>query len=271
MPKAPKRPSRYSKGVARGRAYRAAGKYPLRHYYGPTANQSAAVIQAAVKRAINKNIETKTACFSASDGTEIGHNNFITLSPTILFTTPGPNDPTLNSSDCRIGDEINLKGVSMKMMVELNERYSDVTFRLMVVKCAKSDTPTRATLFNGLSGNKMIDTFNSERYTLLYQKYFKITAKQEGTDASLIGSSGLYDKSDLTITQSRATRIIKVWIPGHKFVKSGVVKYEQGSSQPKFYDYHAVLYAYSNYSTNQDIWNVGRLNEYIHQIYYKDA
>jgi len=40
----------------------------------------------------------------------------------------------------RIGDEITLKGISLKFMVELNERYSDVTFRMFVVKKAKDDT-----------------------------------------------------------------------------------------------------------------------------------
>lgn len=251
MPKPPKRPSRYAKGVARGRAYRAAGKYPLRHYYGPTANQSAAVIQAAVKRALTKNLETKRGCQTSTDGVEIFHNNFTTLNSTMLFTTPGVNDPILSSTDNRIGDEINLKGVSVKMMVELNERYSDVTFRLMVIKCSKGDVPTRNTLYTGLSGNKMIDTLNLERYTIIAQKFFKITAPNQGTSGA-VGASGTTPAPDANVVLSRASRIVKLWIPGYKFVRSGKVQYEQGSSQPKFFDYHCVLYAYSNWSTFQD-------------------
>jgi len=38
--------------------------------------------------------------------------------------------------------------------------------------------------------------------------------------------------------QSRATKIFKISIPGKRFVKGGVLQYENGSSQPKFYDYH---------------------------------
>jgi len=62
------------------------------------------------------------------------------------------------------------------MMLELNERYSDVTFRLFVVRSAKGDTPTTVTLWQGASGNKMLDTFNTERFTILYSKYVKILA-----------------------------------------------------------------------------------------------
>ncbi len=56
-----------------------------------------------------------------------------------------------------------LRGISIKMMVELNERYSDVTFRMFFVKKAKGDTLTSATLFNGLSANKMV-------YNSVYQE-----------------------------------------------------------------------------------------------------
>lgn len=202
----------------------------------------------------------------------------MTLDNAVLKTTPGPFDPTLNDADNRIGDKVNLRGVSMKMMLELNERYSDVTFRIMVVKCAKGDTPTRATLFNGLSGNKMLDTINTERYTILAQKYVKITPRNNGATAAS-GSGGIpqpsgyanVDNSAVVNTFSRATRIVKMWIPGRKFVKGGILQYEQGSSQPKFFDYHVLCYAYSNYTTLQDSWNVGRVNDYIKVMYYKDG
>lgn len=231
---------------------------------------------------MSKTVETKHANYTATDGMEIGHNGFVIMDNAILKTTPGPFDPTLNNADCRIGDEINLRGVKMKMMVELNERYSDVTYRLLVVKAAKGDTPTRDTLFNGLSGNKMLDTLNTERYSVIYQKYFKIKAPNPGavsTDGSsttivnAVNNAGIY-VGNTNQALSRATRIVNVWIPGKKFRRGGKIQYEQGSSQPKFFDYHALLYAYSNYSTLQDPpvgYYVGRLNDYVKTMYYKDA
>ena len=43
-------------------------------------------------------------------------------------------------------------------MIEMNERYTDITFRRLVIRSAKDDTPTDSTLFHNVSGNRMIDT-----------------------------------------------------------------------------------------------------------------
>lgn len=215
--------------------------------------------------------------YSSSDGTEISHNNFITMDSNLLKTQQGVQDPMNMDTNNRIGDEINLRGAKLKFMLELNERYSDVTFRVLVVKCAKGDTPTRATLFAGMSGNKMLDNINKERYTVLAQKYIQIKAPNSGTTGPMstqipFGDAGFYRQEAADQRLSRATRIVKMWIPGKKFSKTGVIKYEDGnSSQVKFFDYHVLVYAYSNYSTNQDVWNVGRVNDYIKTLYFKDA
>lgn len=219
---------------------------------------------------MSKTVETKHANYTSTDGPEIFHNNFVSLDNAVLKTTPGPFDPTLNNADCRIGDEINLRGVKFKMMVELNERYSDVTHKLLIVKAAKGDVPTRDTLFNGLSGNKMIDTINTERYTILASKTFKLKAPAQGTGGA-VGVNGLANASDVNQLLSRATRIVTLWVPGKKFRKGGRIQYEQGSSQPKFFDYHVVLYAYSNWSCLQDVYYVSRVNDYVKTMYYKDA
>jgi len=97
----------------------------------------------------------------------------LSLDTQILGTTQGTLDPTNTNISCRLGDEISLKGVTFKLMLEENERYIDVTFHIMLVKSAKGDIPTLPTLFNGLSGNKMLDTFNNERFSLLFSKYLK--------------------------------------------------------------------------------------------------
>lgn len=238
-----------------------------------------------VKQVLNRNLETKKANYSTTDGAEVLHNNFVTLTPNILVTTQGVSDPMgPTNQNCRIGDEIMLKGVSIRMMVELNERFSDVTFRLMIIKAAKGDTPTRATLFNGLSGNKMLDTVNTERYSVLFQKYFKIMAPNSTASTATGGatevsqtlpvptSAGIYYGPGISGSIiSRATKIVKVWIPGSKFYRNGHVKYEDNSTQTKFFDFHALLYAYSNVDTDQDLWHVGRVNDYVQQLFFKDG
>lgn len=231
------------------------------------------VIQRTVNRAVNKNIETKESVTKITDGQEIWHNNHIVLNNKLLKTTQGISDPADANTNNRIGDAINLRGVSIKMMVELNERYSDVTFRLMVIKSHRGDAIDRGAIFVGQSDNKMLDKFNTERYTLLAQKWFKLKAPNTATQGGgAVGiGSGINIADSANTVMSRATKIVKVWIPASKFVRSGIVTYDNGGQDPKFFDYSAVLYAYSNYSTLQDDFYVARLNDCVVNMYYKDA
>lgn len=231
------------------------------------------------KAAVNRNLETKVITRTATDGTEILHNNFITLSSQPFSTQQGTADgDVVGVTGVRIGDEVTARGYKMKFMVELNERYSDVTFRLLMVKCAKGDAPTRATLFHGQSGNKMLDSINTERYSIIKQKYFKLKSPNLAIqDATTDTGTGVGQAIHATAGQggnnvlSRATKIVKFWVPASKFTRRGILRYENQSTQTKFFDYHVLLYAYSNYSTLQDLFYVARLNDTVEQFYFKDG
>jgi len=247
-----------------------------KQYAGPIGKKSRISPQilkaatAAVKSRFHKMVESKRSVHTSSDGLEISHNSWITCDGNMLETTQGVKDPMSAGVDNRIGDQINLSGVSIKFMVELNERYSDVTFRVFVIRSAKGDTPTDGTLFSGISGNKMIDTINTERYTVIKSKTFKVVAANNGVDAAT--STGGLVNADTNLRYSRPTRIVKLWIPGSRIGRNGKVTYENGTSQPKFFDYKVLLFAYSNYSTQAaGGWYVGRLNDYVRTLHYKDA
>lgn len=235
------------------------------------------MIRQTAKATFMRNVETIKSCNSITDGQEIFHNNYISLSDNLLYTTQGDKNPENSAGSNRTGDQISLRGVSIKFMIELNERYSDVTFRLMIIKCARGDSPTRSTLFNGLSENKMLDTFNTDRYTIIRQKYFKLKAPNTATfGAEEALGTGAYEQADATNyahnrVLSRATKIVKMYVPGTAFTRSGVIHYENESPNPKFFDYRCILYAYSNYSTFQDVFYVARLNDVVKIMYYKDA
>lgn len=239
------------------------------------ANISASALQAAVRRTLFKNAETKQAQISSSDYQQIGHNSFINIDPLVLATTQGTADPTSSANACRIGDEITLLKAKFCMMLELNERYSDVSYRIMVVKSARGDIPTTTTLFNGLSGNKMLDTLNYERYSVIYQKWGKITARNMsmGPNPSTAGTAmGIYNPEAGTVNyQSRATKIVKFSIDGKKFARNGIIKYDAGGVDGKFFDYNVLVYAYSNYSTSSALgYNVLAVNDYYHLLEFKD-
>lgn len=234
-------------------------------------------IRAAIAANNKKFMEVKQSVASIADGTQIQHNNFAILDTNPLSTTQGVSAPNNSFQLNRIGDKINLKGLKMHMMIELNERYSDVTFRLLVVKCAKGDTPSIATLFNGISTNKMIDTINYERYSILAQKYFKMKAPNIASNGvasgGLLTGAGTFDMLNGQQTVlTRSTKLIKLWVPGAKFAKGGVVQYESGSTQVKFHDYKVLLFAYSNYAhTSQIAFEVGRVNDYVNRLIFTDA
>jgi hypothetical protein len=233
-------------------------------------------LQSLVKKAIaannNKMLETKHSISSNSDGTELGHNNILVRNSSLLATGQGTADPVSGTTQNRIGDKITLTGLSVKCMFELNERYSMATFRIFIVKSAKGDTPTSTTLWNNISNNKMIDSFNKERFTILTSKTFTIKQSSTGMDADGIQTIGGGFAEGIP-TISRATRIVKLWVSANKLVKGKTLTYESGTSQPKFYDYHLIYYSYSNYSTTSTLgaFNVGRINDEVIQLYYKDA
>jgi len=240
-------------------------------------------IQRVVANMLTKKLETKQSLFTSSDYVQIEHNTFITLDTNLLATNPGTADK-MDGVGERIGDEITLKGARLKFMFELNERYSDCTARILIVKAARGDVPTIETLWTKISGNKMLDNLNTERYTIVFQKYVKLKAPNLGLGASAVQqgtavngfASGIYAATPATAENrlSRATKIVSVWLPGTKFARSGVIKYENNGSVQKFYDYHVLVYAYANYNTISGAgsgYNIMAVNDYIRQLYYTDA
>jgi len=242
------------------------------------ANKSASTLQAAIRRTLFKAAESKQSVFTSGDYTQISHNSFVNIAPNnILATNQGVQDPENSLLLNRIGDKITLMKVQFRMMLELNERYSDVTYRILLVRSPRGDTPTSATLFNGVSGNKMLDTLNYQRYTVIYEKWGKIKAPPLGLGgASQVSGtgSGIYGADPATAENrlSRATQIVKFDVDGSKFSKDKVIQYDaDNSSVQKTYDYNLLIYAYSNFSTSSALgYYVLAVNDYYHRLVYKD-
>jgi len=138
--------------------------------------------------ALTKTIETKSGVWACGNsGMNLAHNNIT------IVTSPGNGQPgdrlnmfqinqgiqdTMGSGQVnnRIGDKITVSGVMIRAMFENELNRPKVFYRLMVLKCAKSDVPTRDTLFQRNSPNKMIDQINTERYTIIASKKFTISS-----------------------------------------------------------------------------------------------
>lgn len=229
----------------------------------------------SLARRFNSTVETKDAQWRSQINVGIAHNNVLKilkadggdLNP--FQTSQGAGDPMIANSGQRIGDQITIKGVKFTGFFEGALARSKVHFRIMLIKFAKGDTPTRDTLFQGKSNNKMLDMINTERYTVVWQTKFNVQPPNSAPTGVTPGVSGQTLGSTPGVT---GNRIINAWIPGAKFGKQGVIKYEDSSnSQVKFYDYRFFIMAYDWYGTPQDVNVVGIINECYSVIYYKDA
>lgn len=233
------------------------------------ANQAAA----GVVR-LNRMIETKEMTISGTVNQAISHNNIY------LFQRPGSivwnpfestpaaaGDPMDRNNANRIGDNIAVKGLAIKCMFENALGRSKVWYRLVLVKCSKGDTPTRANVLKGDSTNVMLDQINTERFTIVKQQIFSI-ATTNGAPTG-VAASGV---PNANTGAGPGSKLINWWIPGSRFGKYGTVQYENGSNaQVKFFDYRLICFAYDWYGTPQDINDVGRVNDMFSKLYFKDA
>lgn len=221
---------------------------------------------------IERTIETKEGLRTFSGGTNIAlaHNNIYSLTNTLLFTNYGTNDP-MASTGQRIGDKISLRGVGIKLMLQNQAERPRVFYRIMLIKSAKGDAPTRATLFKGMVGNKMLDQINTERYTIVASKSVNVTAvgAMAWTTTNIQGVPRTENGG--TAIGGVATKIVSMWVPGRKLSKNGVIIYENESTQPKFFDYHLIILAYDWFGTPQDVNNVGAVSDGWIKMYYQDA
>lgn len=219
-------------------------------------------------------IETKEGCIQTDNNVPLYHNNVRIVQNSagaefnMLFTQQGTGDPQGPNDARRIGDKVTIKGIMLKAFFENALNRSKVWYRLMVIKKAKGDTIDRTTLFKQDTDNKMLDQVNTERFTIVAQREFSISATP-----SMASSAALITGEPVAsgYVGGQGSKIIKMWIPGRKFGKGGNVIYEDASSQPKFFDYRICLVSYDWYGTPQDVNAVGRLNELFTKIYFKDA
>jgi hypothetical protein len=211
-------------------------------------------------------IETKESARTATVGLSLAHNALTDTGMSLFSTVPGTGDP-MNGTGNRIGDSIAVQGLLIKGMIENTAGRSHVHYRVMVVKSAKGDTLDRATLFKGIVDNKLIDQINTEKFTIVASK--RMTVNTANAAATTITIAGVPTAGTGAGTSGK---VFSIWIPGKKFGRAGVVKYEDGSSfQLKFFTYRLVILAYDWYGTPQDINNVGITNSMYSKLYFKDA
>lgn len=185
----------------------------------------------------------------------------------------GTDDP-MGTGGSRVGDMIKATGLLIRGMFENALERGRVHYRVMLVKCAKGDTLDDSTFWQGITGNRMIDQVNTERFTIVAQKMF--TINNSNAPPNSVATSGYAYDSNVpdNVLTGIGTKTFKMWIPGRKFGPDGRVQFENNSQgQVKFFDYRIVVLTYDWYGTPMlpTANNVGRVNELYTKLYFKDA
>jgi len=240
-------------------------------------------------RSITSTIETKSGVWACGNsGMNLAHNNIT------IVTSPGNGQPgdrlnmfqinqgiqdNMGSGQVnnRIGDKITVSGVMIRAMFENELNRPKVFYRLMILKCAKGDVPTRDLLFQRNSPNKMIDQINTERYSIIASKRFTISSSNPTASLASIpaGEPQELEVGGL-INAGMGTKMVSMWVPGRKFFRNGICQYNcsfpaQNDVTPKFFDFYVVCMAYDWIGTPQDVNNVGKINSLYTKLYFKDA
>lgn len=229
-------------------------------------------IQSIVNKQINRVVETKETTIPSAVNVGLPHNNIYivnnsggsVLNP--FHTIQGVQDQ-MSGLGNRIGDQISVRGLLIKGMLEGALQRSKVHFKIMLIRGSKGDSFARADIFKNNTNNKLLDQLNVERYKIIASTTFNVSAPN--SVGSAVGATGVPTAGVFGRT---GNRLFKMWIPGKMFGSRGVVKYENSSTtQVRTYDYRLVILAYDWYGTPQDVNNVGILNELYTKLYFKDA
>jgi len=267
-------PRRSRSSVSRRRAFKTGGRVGNAKYVASARFSRYPFKSLKINRALagvsrlTRMIETKH-CTRRIVNQQLAHNNVgvLSLNPFVLQFGAG-DDESMNTGS-RIGDRITVGGLTIKAFLENSLGRSKVYWRVMLIKCAKGDPITRADLFQNSSDNKMIDTINTERYTVVAQKIFNI----QPSDSAPLNLANLTGIVSAASQAGNATRVLSMYIPGRKFGRNGVVQYENNNQtgQVKFFDYRICIVCYDWYGTPQDTNNVGFINEMYTKMSFKDA
>lgn len=91
-----------------------------------------------------------------------------------------------NTDVTRNGDHIYMTGIQVKVLLGQKEDRMNVTFRIIVIECTSDQEPYAVTgtggLYDGVTNNILLDSVNTDRGRIVYQKFVKKTiSPQLGT------------------------------------------------------------------------------------------
>lgn len=121
--------------------------------------------------------ETKSKTI-AHGKTELYHNS---MSMNLHLNTSGNMPAQGDGSNGRNGDSIISKGFKIRMAITNKGDRPNVTYRLVVFSARAGTSNTYSNVFENISGNGLLDAVNTDRCTILYQRWLKPNKGMVGT------------------------------------------------------------------------------------------
>ena len=180
---------------------------------------------------LNQNSETKWTS-KATENVEMKHNGGISraygILPNLLQTNQGV------SQSQRIGDEVNAKGIKIKIYLQNTPERRNVNYRIMVLQVPRANAGTNSLtdIFNGsMIDNCLLATVNTDYYKVIRQKIVRMVQDTDYTPGDVLRNN---------------SKLIQMYIP----MKGKKVKYgpTNDSAYPKLdkYCYSLCVTAYDN-------------------------
>lgn len=154
-----------------------------------------------IKRTVMKYVEPKCKRISIAN-TEISHNTFayrILLNQSVNMPAQGIKDTE------RVGDQINMTGWKLKMMIEQKADRPNVTWRYYVVRLPKGSVYGYSAWFEAITNNIMLDDPNKDFVKVLAQGTMRPNQASLASDAN----------------ERNYSFFKKIWVPHKKLVKFG--------------------------------------------------
>lgn len=202
-----------------------------------------------VRRVILRTGELKSK-HSPVTKVEIFHNSFNTggyvlkLNSDAYYPTQGV------AQNQRVGDEIMLSGIGIKLLIGQKADRPNVTFRWAVITLPRGATINYASVFQAVTNNVLIDDFNKDFATV------KSSGLWRPNEAGLNGTGG-----------DEYTFVKKVYVPWKHKTKFGPAN--GASTQLDTQDLYFIMVAYDAYGSITGTDNIAYAESLV-TVYYRD-
>jgi len=198
-----------------------------------------------IKKVVLKKVEPKCKR-TAIGNTNVLHNTYgyrIQLNQTANMPIQGVGDTQ------RVGDQINLTGFKIKMMIEQKADRPNVTWKLYVVSVPKGSGYGYSSWFENTTGNLLLDEPNKDFVKVLKSAVWRPNQASLTADAS---------SRDYSFTKT-------IWVSRKKILKFGP---SDGAITHNDSDIHLLLTGYDAYGTLETD-QVGNCQALV-EVYYRD-